>query len=74
MRLKGTETRPLALAGSGPMLVLLCTTSIGFDILDTAVRNLLRRRRVTDPPGNAQAPRPPREPASTDGREVRQYA
>jgi hypothetical protein len=76
MRLKGTETRPLALAGSGPMLVLLCTTSIGFDMLDNAARTLLRRRgRVVAPPGHTD-PRAEPTPASAaaPGPEVRQYA
>lgn len=47
MRLKGTETRPLALAGSGPMLVLLCSLSTAFDIVDTKWRS--RRPRSTRP-------------------------
>ena len=47
MRLKGTETRPLALAGSGPMLVLLCSLSTAFDIMDTIWRS--RRPLFTRP-------------------------
>lgn len=48
MRLKATEKRPLALAGSGPMLVLLCSLSTAFDILDTAVRGARARGRVAE--------------------------
>ena len=52
MRVKGTEKRPIILAGSGPMLVAFNTYCLVFDIVDTAVRKAVymlmpnRRRRL----------------------------
>lgn len=45
MRLKGTEKRPLALAGSGVMLLAFNTAALVYDVVDTTARRVAHRLR-----------------------------
>ncbi|UAL31474.1 tryptophan 7-halogenase [Nocardioides rotundus] len=55
MRVKGTEKRPLMLAGSGYMLLIFNTAALAYDVADTSARRL-RRRAARMLPSNARRP------------------